>query len=355
MNVRGMEADSAYTISLPEGCKHCREGSKMVLLVTGRCRGTCYYCPLSGEKKGKDVTYANEMRVKDERDVIEEARSIGATGTGITGGDPLAVLDRTIGHIRLLKGEFGEMHHIHLYTCTIDPDAVRRLEEAGLDEIRFHPPTEDWEEVLSSALPAIVARTKMDIGLEVPVIPGMKKELVALILSAEEMGMDFVNLNELEFSETNWERLRERGFGVKDEVSAAVTGSEELALELLEMGFDIPLHYCSASFKDAVQLRRRLIRRAERTASESDVITEDGTLLKGIIECEDPVGMMRLLGEEYEVPAELMRLDLEKERLEVAPWILEELAEELDCDSFIVEEYPTADRLEVEREPLRRR
>jgi pyruvate formate-lyase activating enzyme-like uncharacterized protein len=39
----------------------------------------------------------------------------------------------------------------------------------------------------------------------------------------------------------------------------------------------------------------------------------------------------------------------------VAPWVLEEIASELELRSFIVEEYPTADRLEVEREPLRRR
>jgi len=39
----------------------------------------------------------------------------------------------------------------------------------------------------------------------------------------------------------------------------------------------------------------------------------------------------------------------------VAPWVLEELAPELELESFIVEEYPTADRLEVERAPLTRR
>lgn len=49
-----------------------------------------------------------------------------------------------------------------------------------------------------------------------------------------------------------------------------------------------------------------------------------------------------------------MHFDKEKERIEVAPWILEEIFEDLPYDSFIVEEYPTADRLEVEREPLKR-
>ena len=50
-----------------------------------------------------------------------------------------------------------------------------------------------------------------------------------------------------------------------------------------------------------------------------------------------------------------MGIDDEKLRLEIAPWVLEELAAEIDrsqFDCYITEEYPTADRLEVERNPL---
>ena len=113
------------------------------------------------------------------------------------------------------------------------------------------------------------------------------------------------------------------------------------------------IHYFSSSFKDAVQLRQRLKRRALKTSLPSDLITEDGTLLKGVIE-GDPVKIAEILKKEFDVPEELMHFDKEKERIEVAPWILEEIFEDLPYDSFIVEEYPTADRLEVEREPLKR-
>ncbi len=64
---------------------------------------------------------------------------------------------------------------------------------------------------------------------------------------------------------------------------------------------------------------------------------------------------MEMLRQRFEVPKRLMFVDLEKNRLEVAPWVLEEIAGELELESFIVEEYPTADRLEVERSPLKRR
>ena len=47
MRVEPMEAGSAYTGRLPRGCVLCRQGTKMVLLVTGRCStgATTAPCP----------------------------------------------------------------------------------------------------------------------------------------------------------------------------------------------------------------------------------------------------------------------------------------------------------------------
>jgi hypothetical protein len=61
---------------------------------------------------------------------------------------------------------------------------------------------------------------------------------------------------------------------------------------------------------------------------------------------------MLILREEFEVPDDLMHLDEKKKRLEVASWVLEDLAPSLPFKCYLVEEYPTADRLEVERDPL---
>ena len=103
MRINKMQAGSKYTARLPQGCRSCRQGAKLVLLVTGKCDTGCFYCPLSSEKRGRSVTFADEARVTKDEDVIDEARSIGAKGTGITGGDPLKAMDLTLRYIRLLK------------------------------------------------------------------------------------------------------------------------------------------------------------------------------------------------------------------------------------------------------------
>lgn len=323
----------------------------MVLLVTGKCSTGCFYCPLSLEKKGKNVVYANELKVMNDRDVIEEARTIGAQGTGVTGGDPVACLDSTVHYIKLLKGTLGKRHHIHLYTSSLDIDAFRALEDAGLDELRLHPPLEMWHRMDETGVAEFKGRSKMRVGLEVPAIPGHKEGLWELIGYAERAGLDFVNLNELEFSEGNWDQLKKRGMEVKDDISSAVLGSEDTALEIVRAPHTVPVHYCSSSFKDSVQLRKRIKRRALHVALPTDIITEEGMLLKGVV--EGPMDeIIAVLREEHGVPEELFRKDKEKNRVEVAPWVLEEIAPLLPYECFLVEEYPTADRLEVEREPL---
>ena len=354
MKVRSMEAGSAYTGRLPRGCVLCRQGSKMVLLVTGKCSTGCYYCPLSLEKRGKDVTYANERKVSSDGEIMDEARTIDAQGTGITGGDPVACLERTVRLVRALKEEFGPRHHVHLYTSSLDLDAFRALEEAGLDELRLHPPRERWSTMQDAGIAEFKRSSKMRIGLEVPALPGEGEKLMELVAFAADAGLDFVNLNELELSEGNWEKLSERGMDVKDGVSSAIKGSEETALEVLAAAKRVPVHYCSSSFKDSVQLRKRIKRRALRVALPSDIITEEGTLLKGVV--EGPVDeIATMLRDRFEVLPKLFRMDAEKKRVEVAPWVLEEIFSELLYEFFLVEEYPTADRLEVEREPLRPR
>ena len=87
-----------------EGCIQCQMGSKLVLFVTGHCHWMCDYCPLSESRREIDFMYANERRVDidDWTAIIEEGQAMNATGTGITGGDPMMAAERSMEACRQL-------------------------------------------------------------------------------------------------------------------------------------------------------------------------------------------------------------------------------------------------------------
>ena len=354
MGFKKYDYGSASNISLPEGCIHCLKGAKMVLFITGVCDTGCFYCPISLEKKDKDVIFANERRIFDLEDIFEEAQAMDATGTGITGGDPLMVMPLTKEIISKLKDRFGKGHHIHLYTSSINFDKALSLYNAGLDEIRFHPPLGEWNDFDTTELKKIISIKGLDVGLEVPAIPGKEYDLEHLIEAVVEAGIKFININEFEFSESNWDMMEGRGYRIKDELSSCIDGSERIALKIMKKHKRYPIHFCSSTFKDGVQLRNRLIRRAENIAKPHHVVTDDGTILRGIVYTDDLESTMSILSKERSVPFDMMYADNERGCIEVAPWILEKIAKDLPYKCYITEEYSTFDRMEVERIPLNR-
>jgi len=360
--------ESKYISPLSPACKMCAEGAKLVVLITGICSAKCFYCPLSAKKKGKDRIFANEWELKNEKDVkklIKEAELIEAKGAGFTGGDPLFVWKRTKNFITILKDNFGMDFHIHLYTCGVtNGEKVEELVSKGLDEIRYHPEPKYWLDMDKSPMfPSIkkALETNVDVALEIPVIPGLKKETFSLINWANDNGIKWVNLNELEFSETNAKKLIKKNYDVKDDISAAVKGSQELAYSILKNisrgDYKVGVHYCSSSFKDGIQLRNRIKRRAKNVAKKYEIITEDGTLLKGVIVSKHISinKIYNLLKKQFNIKNDYIFKNNSKNRIEVASWILEDISSKLkkhNIECFIVEEYPTADSLEVERIPL---
>jgi pyruvate formate-lyase activating enzyme-like uncharacterized protein len=373
---------SFCAIGMSKGCQLCVKGRKLVLFVTGLCGQRCFYCPVSELKSGKDVVYANEWKIANPDnpvELIEEAKLTEAKGAGITGGDPLVKIDRCVDYIKLLKKKFGKQFHIHLYTPLklVTEERLKKLYDAGLDEIRFHPNLDDnslWPQL------ELARKYSWDIGVEIPVIPGYEERTKALIdyLAGKIM---FLNLNELELSDTQIEqyKLQVMGFKPKDDVSYGAAGSEELGLRLAKYAGSkgIKTHFCTAKLKDSVQMRKRIQFRAKHAALPFDLQTEEGTLVRGcayLKELAPGVGYQKKI---QEADKDVIISKLEEVRKQ-AIVLLQEKADNVVVDKnrlrlilpqkkiksyapklkqlglavAIVEEYPTADALEVEVEFL---
>jgi len=271
----------AFVGGLPEGCMLCIRGGKVVIFITGLCDESCFYCPVSRDKLGRDKVFVDEEPAHNLDQLLDEIDAVGAEGASITGGDPLVKIDRTILLIRSLKEYYGLDFHIHLYTSGLyaTTDILRELERAGLDEIRFHIVREEL--AFERIVKAVETLKHTDVGVEIPVPPDRVEWVKKLIVKLDGVGVKFINLNELEVSPSNINALLMHGYRVSRE-KPVVEGSEEAALEVVkwarDRGLRIIVHYCPARYKDRVQMRVRLIRKALRIAKPYQRITGEGMI-----------------------------------------------------------------------------
>jgi len=275
---------------LPKGCKLCLKGQKAVLFLNGICQKPdhcSWYCPISTERRDKNSTYANEIEITSKEGLLEEVNKVDAKGMSITGGEPLSELnlEKTLDYIEYIKIQKGNKFHVHLYTNGINfnNSIASKLALAGLDEIRFHPPKENWSNI------ELALNKGMVVGVEVPAIPNKEKikELQEFIIYLNGIKVDFINLNEFEYCFPNSESLKSRGYQLKKDSIASVVNSHEVAIDLmkeLSTKVSIIMHFCPIRSKDHYQLKNRYLRRAKNIKLPFEVITEEGLLMFAQIE-----------------------------------------------------------------------
>lgn len=263
MKVKKTEFASYCLGEITKGCKYCVKGRKIVLFISGLCSRTCFYCSLSAKRKNKDKVWANERECRDIVDMLEEVKVSRAKGAGITGGDPLRVLPRTIKYAKALKREFGGEFHIHIYlpTTRLSKDNLKKL-SYYVDEVRFHP---DFLVRNIESLRKEIEKIKMAqefwprdcIGIELPLLPDKFIETLRIIRACSPF-IGFVNLNEFEISDTNFEYVMRHYKLNKD--TYTINGSIEMGLKIMKelTNSGLRIHLCTAQTKNLYQYKNRL-------------------------------------------------------------------------------------------------
>jgi len=258
---------SSYCLNgIADGCKYCIKGEKLVLFITGKCPVKCWYCSLSKKRKDIDKIWANERECKNVKDVISEVKESNATSAGITGGDPLLFFERTIRFAKALKKEFKNFHmHIYLPTLFVTKEKLQKLSKY-VDEVRFHPlflsrnlSEKDKNFDIEKIKLALLFWKKQNIGIEMPCFPERKKEIWEFIKKLKNY-IGFVNLNEFEISETNYDiitknyKLNKDGYTIADSKKAGLWIIRQAEKEKLKL----KIHLCTAETKNWHQYKNRL-------------------------------------------------------------------------------------------------
>jgi hypothetical protein len=331
--------DSYCINGIAEGCKYCVKGEKLVLFVSGKCSRQCWYCSLSNKRKNKDLIFANEREIKTPEEAIEEVKESRATSAGITGGDPLLHFDRTIKFASELKKKFGKKFHIHIYLPTklVTKEKLERLKKC-VDEVRFHPEflinNKDTAEDIKKIELASKIFGKKNTGIELPMIPDRKEEILDFIWGTSDY-VSFVNLNEFELSETNFNKitkeyeLEEGGYVIKGSVEAG----KWILKELEKRESKLKAHLCTAELKNCSQFANRLKRHKIFPYGKR---TEEGMVIYLIVNKK-----LNLKGTFY---------DEKKNRTILSEGVARKLLKEGKEKIKRVEEFPTYDRIETEEE-----
>jgi uncharacterized protein len=328
---------------IPEGCKRCVKGRKMVLFITGKCSRNCVYCPLSKLRKNSDRVWANERPCKNTKDVLEEVKESNANSCSITGGDPLLKLNKTLKYAETLKKNFKNFHiHIYLSTKLVNEKNLKKLSKV-VDEVRFHPEflsnTSKKQEDIKKIKLAKGFWKIQNIGIEMPVFPDKKLETLKFI---EDISKDvsFVNLNELEIGDTNFNFIVKK-YGL-DKNGYTIKGSLETGkwiLKKLEQNTTkLKIHLCSAETKNWYQYKNRLkVHKVLKYGKK----TKEGTVIYFI--SKDKKIIKNAKGNFY--------FDKNKGRFILNPLIVQKLIDKFKI--LRVEEYPTYERDEVEIEEIK--
>jgi uncharacterized protein len=356
--VQKTKYDSYCINGIAEGCKYCVRGEKLVLFVSGKCSRQCWYCSLSNKRKNKDLIFANEREIKTPEEAIKEVKESRATSAGITGGDPLLNFERTIKFASALKKKFGKKFHIHIYLPTklVTKEKLEKLKKC-VDEVRFHPEflinNKDTTKDIKKIELASKIFGKKNTGIELPMIPDRKEEVLDFILGTEDY-VSFVNLNEFELSETNFDRitkeyeLEEGGYVAKGSIEAGKWILKELENGNHQRVFHnscnptgsqkkskLKVHLCTAELKNCSQFANRLKR---HTILPYGKKTEEGMVIYLIVNKK-----LNLKGIFY---------DEKKKRTILSESVARKLLKEGKEKITRVEEFPTYDRIETEEEVI---
>ncbi len=257
--------DSYINKDMCYGCKFCLKGQKLVLFVGGKCSRKCWYCSLSKGRKNSPQMWANERPCNATKDIIKEVRDSKAKGAGITGGDPLVYIDKTIESAKTLKKEFGRKFHIHIYLplTLVNKLQLEKLAQY-IDEVRFHPSfvaetlsEEKNCEELNKIKTASEIFGQSNTGLEMPLLPEKKEEIISFIRRSSPY-IGFVNLNEFELSDTNFEKVTKEYTLNSD--TYTIHQSIETGKEILKQckNLKLKMHLCTAKTKNHHQYTNRL-------------------------------------------------------------------------------------------------
>ena len=265
-----------FTHALSPGCRLCGQGAWSCLFVNGICNASCFYCPTAQNDPGPPTT--NSLAFDKPRDYADYVRRFGIQGVGFSGGEPLLGVKRVLAYLKAIKTRSDYPVYTWMYTNGIlaGTDTLAALRDSGLDEIRFDLSANGYRlDGLEKAL-GVIGR----VTVEIPAIPEDLPITQKLIGDLHDRGVNHLNLHQIRCTPFNARRLSDRGYTFVHGPKATVLETELTALALirfaLEQSIDLPINYCSYTYRHQFQGAAARRRHAAQIKAPWEDITPTG-------------------------------------------------------------------------------
>lgn len=258
------------------GCKICGQGNWSCLFITGKCNGSCFYCP--APQLADEVPSTQNLKFETAEAYADYINFFGFKGVSFSGGEPLLFFDRTLHYLKTVRERCNPEIYTWMYTNGIlaDEQKFRKLADAGLNEVRFDIGATGFKLDKIGFAKGIIP----NITIEIPAIPEEKEKLKKLLPEMIKAGVSNLNLHQLRLTKQNAEKLAKRNYTFIPAEQPIVLESELAALDILnfarEKQLEIGINYCSFFFKNRFQKAGFRKQVAAALANPGETITEKG-------------------------------------------------------------------------------
>jgi len=268
------------TKQLSKGCQLCQKGKWLCIFLTYKCTAGCHFCPAPfkndeihsafGSNKEKILNYLKESNFE---------------GISFSGGDPFLVFDRLLEWQTFFKKELSNYYYwVYTNGLAADQEKIKKLANAGMDEIRFNIAATDY---LSSKIwdRIKIARKYFSfVSIEIPSIQNDYLRLCEALNKIEDYGIDYLNLHDYIISESEMDKTNEPiNYFLLNKTNQLkyTVSSVENTFKIIEYskqkGYTFKINHCSMQQKEEQMLQRRLKMGAIFNNPEYDIEMEDGT------------------------------------------------------------------------------
>lgn len=242
-----------YTGNFSPGCLTCIKGTWACVSLNYPCTRRCFFCPQDRNETKDYQPFCDGVEFHSVSDFVAFLKKFEFEGVGITGGEPFMAFDLLLNYVKAISSEFDDKMYIWVYTNgdLVTRDKLRRLKDAGLNEIRFNLAARNYD-----LKPVILAKKIIKhVTVETPAIPEERSILHSALKTLADKKINRLNLHELHADTFNWNSLKERKYCFKKNTGMA--DSEISAMETfgycLDNKLETSFNFCTTEYKNSYQ------------------------------------------------------------------------------------------------------